>query len=175
MRTVVRELFGNPLVWSCYILLAYTITRPYLTRNVTGSLAPGYYWCQPSYANAPLPPETIVLFTPTMRALETLQAVIPGIPAPQPWMKRTLGGTGSLVCATGNSVTLNNVSVAERPLRARYAFPPVEQCWQLGPDDLFVLGDHPQSVDSRYLGLIPRVSVHETCAPLWTWKDARHE
>jgi type IV secretory pathway protease TraF len=35
-------------------------------------------------------------------------------------------------------------------------------------DDLYVIGTHPASLDSRHFGPIPRASVHAVCTPIWT-------
>ena len=169
-----RELFKNPVVLACYVIIAYAVVLPHLVRNVTASLPPGWYWCVPQHDLAPLAPDTLTLFTPTVKTIETVRAVVPTLLVQVPWMKRTLGQVGDIVCATGDTITVNNVQVATRPLRAQYPFPPLEQCWKLGPDDLFVVGEHPKSIDSRYFGLVPRVSIHATCTPLWTW-EAPHE
>lgn len=37
-------------------------------------------------------------------------------------------------------------------------------------DEVEVAGDHPRSIDSRFFGPIPRVSIHYTCTALWTWR-----
>ena len=87
MRTMARELFRNPIVWSCYVLLTYALTVPFLTRNVTNSLPLGYYWCTPHQTMDLLPAGTLVLFTPTLRLMVWLDATVPALHAPPPWLK----------------------------------------------------------------------------------------
>jgi type IV secretory pathway protease TraF len=136
MRTMARELFRNPIVWSCYVLLTYALTVPFLTRNVTNSLPLGYYWCTPHQTMDLLPAGTLVLFTPTLRLMVWLDATVPALHAPPPWLKQVERQEG---------------------------------------DELYVVGTHPASIDSRLFGPIPRASVHAVCRALWTWGGATHE
>lgn len=39
-------------------------------------------------------------------------------------------------------------------------------------DSVYVRGTHPDSLDSRAFGPIPRSSVQRTCTPLYTWSHA---
>jgi type IV secretory pathway protease TraF len=42
-------------------------------------------------------------------------------------------------------------------------------CVTLETSEVFVLGPHPQSFDSRYFGPIATTDIQATATPLWTW------
>jgi type IV secretory pathway protease TraF len=48
--------------------------------------------------------------------------------------------------------------------------PPLETCRRVGKDEVVLVGWHPRSFDSRYVGTIPLGLVQFRVWPLWTWE-----
>jgi type IV secretory pathway protease TraF len=68
---------------------------------------------------------------------------------------------GDTVCRAGIEIKVNGARVAH----ARHAdgvgraLPVWRGCVQLDADQVFLLGSHPESFDSRYFGLVNRASI----------------
>ncbi|MCI3132862.1 S26 family signal peptidase [Phenylobacterium aquaticum] len=75
----------------------------------------------------------------------------------------------SLVCRDGARVTIDRVLAADARPADRWgrALPVWRGCRRLGPQDVFLLNGAPGSLDSRYLGPLPRGSVVGVLSPLW--------
>jgi type IV secretory pathway protease TraF len=76
---------------------------------------------------------------------------------------------GDRVCRWGAQVSVRG----QRAARARWRdglgrdLPVWQGCRWLRPGELFVLGDTPDSFDSRYFGAVPRDAVTAPAVPIW--------
>jgi len=88
----------------------------------------------------------------------------------QQWLKRVAGLPGEAVCY-GEVLTIAGVVMGRRDLRGLY--PELDQvppgCTTVPEGMIMVLGTHPASVDSRYLGPLPQSSLRARVVPVWIW------
>jgi len=85
-------------------------------------------------------------------------------------MKTVRGVPGQTVCLDDDTVTIDGVLVGHRPLLVDYSLPDRTGCTTLQPREYFLMGTHPRSFDSRYVGALDRGVMTRWCAPLWTWE-----
>jgi signal peptidase I len=85
---------------------------------------------------------------------------------PEPYIKRVIGEPGDRVEVRGGQVFVNGVALDEPYLYVgedgspEPTLPGDGDAWTVGPDELFVMGDHRmESADSRVFGPIPISSV----------------
>ncbi|MBL8544299.1 MAG: S26 family signal peptidase [Hyphomonadaceae bacterium] len=83
------------------------------------------------------------------------------------FIKRVAAGHGEIVCAQGATVTIGSQKLARashdslgRPL------PRWSGCRALAADEIFLIGDTPDSFDSRYWGPVPVSAIDGVWAPL---------
>ena len=83
------------------------------------------------------------------------------------FIKRVAGADGDVVCAEGALVTINGERAAERVARdsAGRALPTWSGCRRLR-NEVFLLGDTPDSFDGRYWGPTPMAFIEGTWRPL---------
>lgn len=172
MRWYVRTLWGLG-VGVVGLGLWMGLTGRKLYANVSVSLPPGLYVCQPFAAQTRVWRGEIVQLLPPPRAQTTYATLAPHEPRTAYWLKKVVANEGYAVCLHGDTVTLQGEVIAHRPLLTSMALAPVEGCWLLGPDDIFVLGEHPRSFDNRYTGPWTRDTIQGTCEPVWTWEATR--
>lgn len=161
------------LLWSSFLLglcLYYGQGGRLYSNAGSISLPGGYYACHPLPGGAVLEPGTLVLFEapPALRA-QVRQYLGPHA-VDVPWMKHVRGRSGQTVCLEDETVTVDGLVVATRPLLRDYALPAVQGCWVLASTEVFVLGTHPRSYDSRYFGSLRRDAIQATCTTLWLWE-----
>jgi len=130
--------------------------------NGTPSLPMGLYWrlARP----AALEPGMLVELSPP-------DAVIPfmeQLPVGAHLLKQIAGGPGDMVCWRTEEMAVNGFPVAQRRSPRPLAVV-VVGCRTLAEDDLVVIGQHPQSLDSRDIGPIDRRRVLYRVVPVWTW------
>lgn len=91
-------------------------------------------------------------------------------------IKRVAALSPSIVCRDGAAVTIDRVAVARAEVRdhAGRRLPVWSGCRVLAADDVFLLNPARGSLDSRYLGPLPRASVVGRVAPLWLISVDRH-
>jgi type IV secretory pathway protease TraF len=148
--------------------VVHTVTGRRFYTNIGVSLVPGWYACTPFDPAKPIPRGTLVQLDPSpdiRHAAQRLGAEHVETPF---WMKALMAQEGDAVCLQGDTVTLQGAGIAHRPLLQHYPFLALEGCWTLGRDDIFVLGTHPKSYDSRYTGPWYRSMIHGTCEAIWT-------
>lgn len=77
------------------------------------------------------------------------------------FIKRIAGRGGDLVCAQGGVVTINGVRAAEQRASASDGGPleAWHGCRTLNADEYFLLGDTPDSFDSRYWGPVAGTQI----------------
>jgi signal peptidase I len=93
-----------------------------------------------------------------------------GYPADTQLIKRVAGLPGDMVCRTGSAVTVAGVKVQARASDgqgnqlARWS-----GCHRLKEGEVFLLGDHAASFDSRYFGPVPISALHGTYRAVLSW------
>lgn len=77
------------------------------------------------------------------------------------FLKRIAAMEGDTVCAEGSSVLINGAAVAERAETdsGGEPLPSWHGCLVLGEDEVFLLGEHPDSFDGRYWGISQRADL----------------
>ncbi|MBS7661574.1 S26 family signal peptidase [Pseudomonas lalucatii] len=138
---------------------------PWLVYNASDSAPIGWYRITPtSSASADdlllihLPPEAM-----------TLAARRGYLPANVPLLKTMAAAAPQHVCVQGNQVRIDGELVARRLRRDRQgrALPAWTGCRRLVGDELFMLGSHPESFDSRYFGPVSVDAVIGRAQLLW--------
>jgi conjugative transfer signal peptidase TraF len=146
-----------PLVWTIagVVLLAATcLSWPVcFIWNRTASEPTGLYFVAPLGAPAR---GTLVAYRPTAREaawLETRGYTGPGWPL----IKRIAAVKGDEVCRTGETVFVNGAAAATAMAAdsAGVSLPVWQGCRHLKAGDVFLLADHPRSIDGRYFGIQP--------------------
>lgn len=86
-----------------------------------------------------------------------------------PLLKRVAASEGDRVCRRGQAVLASgqHVVVALGADRAGKPLPVWQGCHQLQHGQVFVLGTHPESFDSRYFGPIDREQIAGAAIPLF--------
>jgi len=144
---------------------AFIHPTPRLLWNATASTPTGLYALQPvrllrvGDLVAIRPPEAVARFLAEGGYL----------PLGVPLLKHVAAMAGETVCRTGRTVTVDGIAVAEardRDSRGR-ALPIWNGCRTLGNGEIFLLNHHPDSLDGRYFGPLPRASVLGRAAALW--------
>ena len=84
-------------------------------------------------------------------------------------MKHVAAVPGDTVCATpmGSFVNHRLWPNSDIPTDAKYPHYPYG-CYKLAAGQYWILGSHPLSYDSRYLGMIPWDLIDGTVKPFWT-------
>lgn len=85
-------------------------------------------------------------------------------------IKRVAGLSGDVICRHGMRVTVNAQIVnAQSKDRIGNLLPVWDGCAVLLPNQVFLLGDHPSSFDSRYLGPVTKEQLLGTYRGVLTW------
>jgi signal peptidase I len=93
-----------------------------------------------------------------------------GYPKDTMLIKRVAGLAGDLVCRRDSQVTINKRTlVAARSDRQGNLLPAWNGCRVLSSDEVFLLGDHPASFDSRYFGPVSRSELAGLYRAAITW------
>jgi conjugative transfer signal peptidase TraF len=165
MRRRARSLAAGALVAGCLFELVAT-PRPFLVWNVTHSAPVGLY----RRAFAGVENGTWVLVR-APRAAADMAANRGYLPRSVPMVKRVAASYGDHVCRAGQSVSVNGhtVAIALRRDSLGRPLPVWRGCFDLKPDQIFLITSPSTSFDSRYFGPVPGGSVIERIAPLWTF------
>ncbi|GAM98928.1 conjugal transfer protein [alpha proteobacterium U9-1i] len=77
------------------------------------------------------------------------------------FIKRIAANDGDSVCADGETIRINDRTVAHRAVHDSQgrALPYWSGCRQLSADELFLMGDTPDSFDSRYFGPVSAANI----------------
>lgn len=88
-------------------------------------------------------------------------------------IKRVAALAPSEVCRDGGAITIDRTLVAHAEARDRRGrtLPVWRGCRVLGAGEVFLLNPAQGSLDSRYLGVLPRSSVVGRVTPLWLISD----
>ena len=103
------------------------------------------------------------------KSIEKLAAVRGYLPAGVPLIKRIAAVAGDDVCAFNRAIIVNGeIVVRQRDVdRAGRPMPRWNECRELVQGEFFLLGDAPDSFDSRYFGPVTSARVIGRLAPLW--------
>jgi type IV secretory pathway protease TraF len=93
-----------------------------------------------------------------------------GYPKDTLLIKRVAALPGDIVCRHGNSVTVKAQTVrAARADAQGHLLPVWEGCHTLLRGEVFLLGDHQSSFDSRYFGPVTKSELSGTYKAVITW------
>lgn len=93
-----------------------------------------------------------------------------GMPAEVRLIKRVAAVGGDFVCSDGRELrTLDRVVAVRRQDRAGVALPVWRGCRLLRADERLLLGDTPNSLDSRYFGPVPLARIAGVYREALTW------
>lgn len=135
-----------------------------LLINESPSLPRGLYL---RTAQAPAPGR-LVAVRPPPEARRYLASL--GAPAEARLFKRVAAATGDPVCRIGLRLTWSGgARNALSHDRAGRPLPAWQGCRRLGAGELLVLGDTPDSFDSRYFGPVGAHAVAGVYKEVWTW------
>lgn len=138
---------------------------PVAVINETPSLPPGLYLRRPG---APLSRGAVVTVRQPQKARSYLSAL--GVPGDLRLLKRIAATGGDRVCARDGWILAPDRTVAVPMLvGADRAAPVWTECRRLGPDEVFVLGDTPNSFDSRYFGPVRHDAVEGIYQEVIRW------
>jgi conjugative transfer signal peptidase TraF len=150
------------------VLLAIgLLTATRLIVNVTPSVPVGLYW---SHHRAPVRGDFVLTSLPSR--LRDLAAGRDYLRHDHLLLKKVAAMDGDRVCRRGRAVWINgHIHVwARRNDALGRALPVWFGCRELTGDELFILGTHPSSFDSRYFGSILCSDVIAVANPLWVWR-----
>ena len=135
----------------CWSAVRFVSPTTFFVINESRSLPRGLY----RMSAAPIDRGAIVAIVPPPSARAYIQAL--GAPADARLLKRVAALEGDLVCKheAGLEVRTVTLAVAYRDRQGR-PLPNWPECRHLVPNELLVLGDSPDSFDSRYFGPVPR-------------------
>lgn len=140
--------FKEPLIW-----------------NRTESAPVGLYW----RSDGPLTPGGWAVVS--AEAPGSVWAASRGyVGADWPIIKQVRGMSGDEICRTGETVSINGMTVArtqETDSRGR-SLPVWQGCFTLQTDEVFLLNDHPGSLDGRYFGATPVRDIAGPATLLWS-------
>lgn len=133
------------------LALHHASSEAFLVINESRSMPRGLY----RMSDAPIIEGAIVTIIPPLTARAYLETL--GAPADVRLLKRVAAIGGDKVCRheTGLEIAGITLDVARHDREGR-SLPQWPECRTLGPEELMVLGDSPDSFDSRYFGPINR-------------------
>lgn len=146
-------------------------STPRLVWNATASAPEGLYGLHPTDA---LRPGQMVAVRPPPALVAWLDAR-GYAPSGVLLVKQVAALAPSIACRDSARVTIDGVVAADARGTDRWdrALPVWRGCRRLGPQEVFLLNDAPGSLDSRYLGPLPRGSVVGVLSPLWLLHGGR--
>lgn len=138
--------------------------QPRLVWNASASVAAGLYRVIPG---APERGDFILVRIP--KSIEKLAAMRGYLPGGVPLIKRVAAVVGDDVCAFDGAVIVNGEIVARQRKadRAGRPLPRWNECRELVQGEFFLLGDAPDSFDSRYFGPVTSARAIRRVVPLW--------
>jgi type IV secretory pathway protease TraF len=153
-------------------LLTLAAPTPRLIWNATASAPEGLYALQPARAWGR---GDLVAVQPDPQLAGWMDAR-GYAPSGVLLIKHVAALSPSRVCRDGARITIDQVvmALAEPRDRAGRPLPVWSGCRVLDPTDVFLLNPAKGSLDSRYLGSLPRKSVAGRVAPIWLISDTRH-
>ena len=142
-------------------------TKPPMILNETPSMAKGAYVRVGEVADLK---RGDIIAMPMNGAARNYLVKKLGYPKDTMLIKRVAGLSGDLVCRQGSVVTINKRTlVAARSDRQGIPLPVWFGCRTLSTNEVFLLGDHPASFDSRYFGPVSRGELGGIYRAAVTW------
>jgi type IV secretory pathway protease TraF len=93
-----------------------------------------------------------------------------GYPKDTMLIKRVAGLSGDVMCRHGIEVTINGQTIhAARRDTSGILLPNWSGCHVLLPNEVFLLGGHASSFDSRYFGPVTKLELSGTYKAVMTW------
>lgn len=137
---------------------------PQLVWNASASAPIGLYRV---VSGAPERGDFVLVRIP--KSIEKLAAIRGYLPAGVPLIKRVAAVAGDDVCAFDGAIIVNGaIAARQRKVdRAGRSLPRWNECLELVQGEFFLLGDAPDSFDSRYFGPVTSARVIGRLAPLW--------
>ena len=157
------------------MLAASFIDRSDFVWNRTESVPKGLYFVQRS---PPVSKGDLVAFEPSDDVRQWLdQEGIVG--SDWPLLKHVAGLEGDEICRCGMAMFINGLHVADalELTGSGSALPAWQGCRTLQSGEIFLLNDHPRSVDGRYFGAQLRARILGVARPIWTYgrRSAEHQ
>lgn len=159
-----------PLVLAASSLIALgwaalATSPPQLVYNPSDSVPTGWYRIAPIGS---LATGDLVLVCLPADAM-VLAAQRGYLPSTVPLLKTVAAIAPQRVCVRGDHVMVDGQFTARQLHRDRQgrALPAWQGCRRLVGDELFLLGNKPESFDSRYFGPVPAGAVIGQARPLW--------
>ena len=145
-------------------LSAIAHPQPRLVWNASASAPIGLYRV---ISGAPERGDFVLVRIP--KSIESLAAIRGYLPAGIPLIKRVAAVAGDDVCTFDGAIIVNGEIVARqrRADRAGRSLPRWNECRELVQGEFFLLGDAPDSFDSRYFGPVTSARLIGRLAPLW--------
>lgn len=153
------------MVVGSLLLVAGTPHRPRFVWNASASAPVGLYLVRSTAA--PGHGDMVIAWTP--EPARTFAARRHYLPANVPLVKRVAAAAGALVCAHGDRILIDGREAARRRRvdgRGR-PMPVWLGCRRLGPGELFLLMDRPDSFDGRYFGTTPASHLVGRARLIW--------
>ncbi len=142
-------------------------TKPPVIINETPSMAEGAYVRVGAVADVK---RGDIIAMPMNSAARIYLVNKLGYPKDTMLIKRVTGLSGDLVCRQDSVVTINKRTlVAARSDRQGNLLPAWNGCRSLSTGEVFLLGDHPSSFDSRYFGPVLRNELVGIYRAAITW------
>jgi conjugative transfer signal peptidase TraF len=142
-------------------------TKPPVILNETPSMAVGFYVHLGEVADLK---RGDIIAMPMNSAARNYLVKKLGYPKDTMLIKRVAGLSGDLVCRQGSVVTINKRTLAAaRSDRQGIPLPAWVGCRTLSTNEVFLLGDHPASFDSRYFGSVSRSELAGNYRAIITW------
>jgi conjugative transfer signal peptidase TraF len=152
------------------IALVATIPMPiHLIWNGSASAPIGLYWV----SSRPTVTGDLVLVR-LNRDLENLFTTRGYLPSKVPILKRIAASQGDEICRTGFDISINgrHSATAMASDSASRLLSVWNGCHVLNEREIFLLNDHPRSLDGRYFGATDRALVIGRAQFLWGGFDA---
>lgn len=161
-----QDKLKNVLLIAAAILMIYVLCPYAFKINQTDSMPRGLYMADRSERNPQV--GDLALVKPPPYALE-----LGCVPHPSyQLIKRVIAGAGQRVCIKGLRLQIDGQDMGQGHVKTRHGqwvTPSWSGCQTLGPDEVFVLGEHPRSCDSRVLGPLPKAAILAKAYPVWLW------
>jgi type IV secretory pathway protease TraF len=145
---------------SFFLARSFSLSPPLLLDNLTPSLTTGLYVRTLDRPE----PGIIVALNPASINSTLLQTAL-ARQAKTPWLlKRIAAGEGAHICVDADHVSINGETIRTREGRPAFEW---QSCQILNPDQYFLLGDHPASIDSRDFGPVNATQIKGSYRLVW--------
>tara|TARA_R100001126_G_scaffold95906_1_gene67829 strand:- start:317 stop:862 length:546 start_codon:yes stop_codon:yes gene_type:complete len=165
--TIIWMTAGLLLAGSAWVLRPDTV----FIWNRTSSAPLGLYLKLERSEERPLTPGSRVLLGPESSAGHWI--ISHGFAGSGwPIIKSVRAQTGDEICRNGPVVSINSkpVATAQETTSSGRRLPEWQGCRVLGEGEIFLLNDHPYSLDGRYFGATDIDDILGIAVPIWTYQ-----